>query len=331
MSEEKTVDTPEKSPTPKDDKKRFVTFGETFQKWSTYLSIDWGLNYMTGVGFAMWGEYTKLGQNTWGWLVNKTANFLSKDVMKLEGEALKLGNKNFIRFASVIAGGMFTIPPLMILESKKVRKSMIQWYDKMYYGKDKVENDPKFAEAYAALDNVPKQGFWTGLISRIGALAPLLAAVWIPPLRKATHSQDYLDWVGKGSKHAYNAAGLTEERLFRKQSPAERAKRWEFLHENSAMDFGLEPMYAVLHMIMYRGLAKMVGGHKEKANERKEHLVQQPSPGFVTVDEEGVPSVTRFEEPKKAKADETPLPRIQQISRDEHMAQVSSIGQLGAS
>ncbi|MEJ0009675.1 MAG: hypothetical protein WDN72_03610 [Alphaproteobacteria bacterium] len=105
---------------------------------------------------------------------------------------------------------MFTIPPLMVLESKHIRKSMIRWYDKKYYGEERVRDDPRFAQAYAGLDEMHKQGFWTGLFSRIGALTPLLLTVMLDKPRE--WSEPYFDGVAKGSGHVYTAVGLTKER-----------------------------------------------------------------------------------------------------------------------
>ncbi|MEJ0009676.1 MAG: hypothetical protein WDN72_03615 [Alphaproteobacteria bacterium] len=65
---------------------RFVTFGQRFQKWSTYISVDWVLNYITGMLFSVWGRYTDLGRTYWSGPLRKAATYVCKDVLKI-GEA----------------------------------------------------------------------------------------------------------------------------------------------------------------------------------------------------------------------------------------------------
>lgn len=257
------------------DKKRFVSFGENAHKWGTYISIDWFLNYATGIAFAMWGKYSKIGQKYWTEPLTKVARSMSENVFRFKpGPGLESSVGNVIMILSVIAGGMFTIPPLMVLESKPVRKGIVKSLDQMYYGKDEVENDPKFAEAYEAMDHAPKQGFWTGLSSRLAALTPCIATVYFEKPKQL--SKPYFDFIERNSERAYKAVGLNKDRLFKNLPEAEKEARWKFLHDNSAIDFGLEPWYAALHMVAYRGFAKIADMFKGPNSEQAKLVRPQP-------------------------------------------------------
>src|SRR5688572_24227560 len=62
-------------------KPAFTTFGQNFHKWSTYISVDWVLNYAAGVLFSCWARYTKLGQGYWFKPVTGAATYISKDIL----------------------------------------------------------------------------------------------------------------------------------------------------------------------------------------------------------------------------------------------------------
>src|SRR6185295_17713940 len=138
-----------KSLTPNHDEKKrdFISKGERIHKWSTYLGVDWVFNAAVGVSFAYWGKFTESGKKIWSGPLTKGFTAALKPIIK-NPESLEKSVGKGNMFMSIIAGGMFTIPPLMILENNKVRKSIIKFYDGIIYGKDKVENDPKFQQAY---------------------------------------------------------------------------------------------------------------------------------------------------------------------------------------
>lgn len=176
--------------------------------------------------------------------LKKTAGFI-KDEVQLK-ESAGYGNI----FMSIIAGGMFTLPPLLMLENKKVKKSIVMFYDRLIYGKKKVENDPKFQKAYDEIDNAPKKDFWSGLLTRFVALAPLLAIVLIPSTKKLSNKL-WFDHVEKASGFVATKAGFSPEKSFKELSFSEAKDRWKFIHESVAMDFGLGIPYAILHSFFY--------------------------------------------------------------------------------
>jgi len=231
------------------EKRAFVSAGEKVHRWGTYLSIDWLFNATVGVAFAYLTKYTDKGKKYWSDPV--TEGFTTalkpfiKDAAKLEKSA---GYGNM--FMSIIAGGMFTIPPLMILEHKKVKKAITQSLDRHIYGKDRCENDPKFQKAYDEIDNAPKKDFSSGMWARGAALAPLLAVVLIPSTKELSNKV-WFNHVEKLSDKVAGRMGFSPEKTFAKLPLAEAEKRWKFIHESVAMDLGLGLPYAGLHSIFY--------------------------------------------------------------------------------
>lgn len=273
----------------------FVTKGEKIHKWATYLSVDWVFNATVGAIFAYWGKFTESGHRMWRDPINKGFETVLKPFFK-NPEYLKESVKQGNTFMSIIAGGMFTIPPLLVLENSKVKKSIVKFFDKMIYGKDKVENDPKFQQAYDEIHEAPKKDFWTGMTSRFAALAPLLALVLIPQTKDLLVKYLFTP-VGKGSKFALSKVGLPAERLFKKFPEAERAERWKYVHEDAvAMDLSFGLPYAVLHSITYNAFANMKGKKKDKKEESVPDAApkSEPTINIATVTE--APTDKKFTE-----------------------------------
>lgn len=234
---------------PKPTDKNFVTPGTSIHKWSTYLGVDWVFNAFTGVSFAYWGKFSESGKKYWSEPITRFFDkALTPLIKNAEKREISVGRGNM--FMSIIAGGMFTIPPLLILENNNVRKSFAKVYDRVIYGKDKVENDPEFQAAYARIDQAPSKDFLSGLGSRFVALSPLLATVLIPTTRKFSDKY-WFNHVEKASESTARFAGFSPEKSFGKLTGAEAAERWKFIHSSVAMDFGLGAPYAVLHAFFY--------------------------------------------------------------------------------
>lgn len=227
----------------------FVTAGTRIHKWATYIGVDWVFNAASGVSFAYWGKFTESGQKYWSKpltsFFEKVLKPFIKDPKKLE---TSVGRGNM--FMSIIAGGMFTIPPLLVLENNSVRKSIAQFYDRMIYGKDKVENDPQFQEAYTEIEQTPKKDFISGMGARFVALSPLLAIVLIPKSNEFS-KKIWFNHVERASEGLGHATGFSAKKSFGKLPLKEAKTRWDFIHESMAMDFGLGGPYAALHAIFY--------------------------------------------------------------------------------
>lgn len=253
----------QKTAATKDDKRGFVSAGEKIHHWTTYLTVDWVYNATVGAIFAYWGKFTPSGKKIWSNNIDWAFTKILQPFLK-NPEHLKEGVKQGNTFMSIIAGGMLTIPPLLILEKGSVKKSIAKAIDRVIYGKEKVEHDPKFQQAYEELENAPKKDFWTGMTSRFAALAPLLLSVLIPS------SKDWLvknvfSHVGAASKKVVAGVGLPPEKIFKKFSEAERAERWKYVHDDAvAMDLSFGLPYAVLHSFFYN----MFAGDKDKKKKK---------------------------------------------------------------
>jgi hypothetical protein len=256
------------------EKRAFVSAGEKIHKWSTYYGIDWIFNTTVGVGFAYWGKFKESGKRFWSEPLTKGFTKLLKPIIKDPVSLEKSVGKGNM-FMSIIAGGMFTIPPLMLLENNKIRKSIIKFFDGMIYGKDKVENDPKFQQAYYEIEHAPKKDFWTGMTSRFAALAPLLAIVLIPKTRDVSN-KIYFDHLSHGSDVIAKKIGFGPEKSFKGLPPAEAEQRWKFIHDSIAMDSGLCLPYAPLHAFFYNMFANSKGKKKKNIDEKPAETPQAP-------------------------------------------------------
>jgi hypothetical protein len=280
----------EKAETPKSERK-FVSAGARIHHWATYLSVDWIYNAIAGAGFAYWGKFTESGQKIWSKPVNTLFTKTLKPLFKNEAhlaEAVKQGNT----FASIIAGGMLTIPPLLALENKKVRKSIVKFIDRNVYGKDTVENNPKFQESYAAIDEAPKKDFTMGMVSRFAALAPLLALVLIKPTNHWLKENVFSN-VGKASKKVVSKLGLPPDRMFKNLSEAEKVEHWNYVHDEAiAMDLSFGLPYALLHSFFYNKFADLEDKWQHPLKNRAKAKIKAQAP-HETVVTETAPALTQ--------------------------------------
>ena len=247
------------------EKAVFKTRGEKIHKWGTYLGIDWLFNATAGATFAYWGNFTESGKKMWSGPITRGFTKLLKTFTKNEAavsEGAKMGNI----FMSIIAGGMFTIPPLMVLEHNKVKKSIVESLDKTLHGPDAIANDERIKQAHEDIANAPKKDFLSGNSSRFAALAPLLTLVLIKPSGEFLQ-KNLFDHIASGTKFLFNKVGLTEAKLFGKYSAEESAKRWQFLHNGAlGMDLGFGIPYAILHEFFYTKFAGIKA--KKKSDEQ---------------------------------------------------------------
>jgi hypothetical protein len=302
------------SPTATRSVKPFTTFGQSAHKWGSYIGVDLLWNYISGMGFSTWGEHTRIGRKFYSEPAKKVATFICKDLLKIGGASLEKSVGNTVSFVSIIIGGfLFTIPPLMVLENKHNRRSMWERLDKLRYGQDRVENDPRFKEAYDAMDeHLKKQGFWTGMASRIVSLAPLLVSVMVEGPREKT--APYYNAFEKGSERFYNALGLTEDRLFGFLPAAERSKAAKSFHRTSAIDAGCEPWYAVFHMITYRLFANLFGRDDKKVD--KDTSVPVPPATLREMEQ----TVNMPNDQAKQPDDKHPAVKIKSVTLDAKLA-----------
>ncbi|MGE0753668.1 MAG: hypothetical protein AB7L92_00730 [Alphaproteobacteria bacterium] len=234
------------------------TTGEKIHKWGTYLGVDWVLNTALGVGFAYWGKVTKSGQMLWSKPWNKVFDKALFFVKNPESRAFGVHKGNM--FVSIIAGGMFTIPPLMALENRKNKKAIVQSLDRMIYGEEKVASDPKFQQAYDAIDMEPEKDFKAGMTSRFAALAPLLTLTVFIPSSRDWLEKNYFRHISKASENAATKMGIKGAGLKKIMAGREKdgtpISAWKFIHDNVAFDGGQALPYAGIHAIFYNMFAR---------------------------------------------------------------------------
>jgi hypothetical protein len=292
-----TTSAPEKAPQPPaptadPNKKPFVSAGQHIHKWGTYFSVDWFFNAAVGVAFYYGTKYTHFGQKYWSAPIQGFFKNILKPLIKDE-EALGKSAGKGGTFMSIIAGGMFTMPPLMVLEDKKNRISISKWLDETIHGKEAVANDPKFEASYKAIAEEPEKEFWTGMGARFTALAPLLAFVLVPAHqpgepRKWFHpisdvAGKFFGTVADGSKWVAKKIGFSEKSfkpgitIENGEFKAVDAKyKWNDTHDAIAMDFGLDLPYAFLHSVLFGAFT--LGKTKDKSATTANHPVtSEPS------------------------------------------------------
>lgn len=244
----------ENSPTKgKTGARSFTTPGEKVHKWGTYLSVDWIFNAASGVAFSYAGKYTEIGKKYYSGPLTSGFEIALKPFIK-NPNSLKKSVDWSVTFVSIITGGLFTIPPLMALEKNHTKRKISEFFDRKISGNEVVDNDPRYKEAYDAIENAPKKDFWSGMGSRYVALSPLLLSVMVPVTRDAL-GKHYFSHINSSTTHLCTKAGITAERMFPKLTKAEATERFNFLHDNFAMDFGFGVPYAIMHAKFYNKFA----------------------------------------------------------------------------
>lgn len=235
----------------------FVSKGERAFNELTYRGIDWLLNSTAGVAFTYWTVRTHSGQKYFG---TPVFNFFEKNLRPyFKHEAsLKEGAKWGGNFTSIMVGGFITIPPVMWMESHKA--DIVKALDEKIYGKDVIENDPKFADAYRKIAEEPSKDFTGGLVTRLASLAPLIAAtVVIPkPMDKYLYSP-----IGNATKWAAEGVGIKPKglmnRMMLNEDGTKMVSDWDFIHNKIGFDFGLTFLYSFLHEYSYRAYSYVFG------------------------------------------------------------------------
>ena len=249
--------------------KPFVSWGQRLHNISTYLGVDWVFNAAAGVSFAYWGKVSQAGKQYWSGPIEKGFNRILRPIIK-NPQSLEYSVHKGGMFLSIIAGGMFTIPPLLFLENNKVKNSITRTYDRLIYGKDTVDADPKFQTSYDAIENAPKKDFWTGMTSRFAALTPLLLVTVFIPKTRDWADKNYFSRLSDFSEHMAGKIGIKGEKL--KAVEVGRTKEgngisaWKFIHDNIAFDAGLGIPYALLHDFFYNAFS----GEKQKKKDARE-------------------------------------------------------------
>jgi len=262
-----TIAAPAAAPTQakEEPKSVFQSFGMTFHNELTYRVVDLFLNTTAAVCFAVFSKRTKLGIDYFGKPVN---NFFGKvtGAFSKNPQTIKIGADWGSLFTSIMVGGTAIIPLMMGLEKHEVKKSIVKWVDNLWYGKEKVENDPKFAETYASIDKEPKKDFWTGMKARFAVLLPMIAWSMTRTLNEPTEKYVY-DNVAKGTKYAADAVGIKPKGFMLEVQDGKT--NWEFLHKTIAFDLTLTAIYSYAHEFFYKRFAQSKADKHEAQQEQQ--------------------------------------------------------------
>ncbi len=259
--------------------KPFHSAGRRIHNEITYRGIDWLLNSSVGVAFAYWSARKPSGEKYFGNPVSGVFKAILKPFLKTDAATAE-GAKWGTKFAGIMAGGFAIIPIMTVMENRNVKKGVIRWLDEKIYGEEKVKNDPQFEAAYRAIDEEPKKGFKTGMISRFIAIAPLITISSIPATNKPLIKYLY-DPLGNVSKWAMKKLGIKPNKMLMHETlehlegdpniKKQPQNDWDFLHRTIGFDFGLTIFYSIFHEISYKCMAALEG-------KRKKQPVVKPAP-----------------------------------------------------
>lgn len=242
----------QKAATPSKSNDKFVSTGWKIHNEVTYRGVDWLLNSAIAVGFAYLTKQTERGQR---WFTRPIEGFFSKLLKPvLKPENLKSGSEWGAAFISIMAGGTMIIPVMMGLENKKNKKGIIRWLDKKIYGKEEVENNPKFEESYNRVDEEPKKNFGTGMAARFAVLLPMIA-VTVSPLNNYI-KKGYYDYISKSSKFLSEKIGIKPKSM-QEIATGGVGTKWDYLHQTIGFDLGLTFIYSFCHEFAYKALAAL--------------------------------------------------------------------------
>jgi len=272
------------APAEKDKKHEFVTTGEKIHNEITYRGVDFLLSSLLGVGFTYWAAKTKYGQEHYSKPVINFFKAVLKPVLHNE-KTLEEGARWGNMFTSICLGGTAIIPPMIVLENKKVKDKIIRGLDKKIYGKEKIENDPKFEEAYQRINDEPVQDFKTGMAARFTILVPMIMVTTIPAANKLMLKYLYKP-IAKSTKWMAETIGIKPAKLIAEGEhvlvdgdpnlPKQFQSNWDFIHTTFGLDAGLCIIYSFLHEYAYKAMAKL--GISGKKNEDTTATLQPPKP-----------------------------------------------------
>lgn len=275
----------------KDDDRQpraFVSKGEKIHNEITYRGVDWLFNSAFGVAFAFltartaWGRENLMAPLNKFWIkalapafvngeakqqiTNEVLGVIKHDpasaahALQAISNGLHQSAEWGTRITTILFGGTITIAPMVMLEEKNNKKSLIKSLDTMIYGKQAVENDPKFQQSYDEIGTQPKKSFGAGMAGRLLALVPIFAITLTPKLHNPVkrYYYDSIEWLSaKGAK----AVGLQPKSLMEHISThgsgdGKPISDWKFIQETIGFDFGTTLAYSFIHEHTYKFAAR---------------------------------------------------------------------------
>lgn len=286
-------------PSYKTGKSEHLTVGKRAHWFLTYIGGDWLLNSALGVSFAYLTSRTALGKKLYVEPINKGLGFVLSSFIKNEKTLEKVigGGRDFF---SIMFGGTMVNPILTYLEGHKQKKAISKSIDTLVYGKERVENDPDFKQAYDEIDHEPKKDNKSVWIARGFAVAPLWAATFFPKGIEFIKSNKIpvLKWVtgdniSNFTKSLSEKIGIKPKKMMetfeKNQTTGQKISNWQALHDLIGFDYGLTIYYAILHAFAFSAVAK----HRHQNREDKKtvattnHALKEAEPKeAVTVENE---------------------------------------------
>jgi hypothetical protein len=270
------------------DPKLHTTTGKKIHWGLTYLGGDWLLNSSFGVAFAYVASRTHWGQKHYTKPVNEFLNKIVEPLIENADTRKKVvgGGTSFL---NIMFGGTVVNPLLTHLESHKQKKSISKFFDKLIYGKDRVENDPKFQQAYDAIDHEPKKDSKSAWLARFIALAPLIAASSTPKVNEffKTTKLPVLgiishDSISSFTRKTAEKIGIRPQKMMTETGlntmTGKVTSNWQALHDLIGFDFGYTVYYALLHSAAFSAVAKLFQTNHDKREERKAAQANVPLP-----------------------------------------------------
>ena len=312
---------------PLDSKKRQATTGEKIHWGLTYIGGDWILNSAVGVSFTFLTARTEVGKKYLIKPASEALEWLCSLFVK-NPETVKKGVSGGLNFLSIMVGGTVINPILTTLEGHKHKKTISKFFDTLFYGKDKVAQDPKFQEAYENIDKEPLKDTKSVWISRFIALAPLLVIASTPKAYEFMKSNDVplikhlnFDSISNFTRKTAEKIGIKPKRLMERfevnPTTGKSISDWQALHDFAGFDYGLTILYAVLHAVTFPAVAKVRHDMRHKKAEQKEMAMLDVTP-----------AAARLELPEPALTHEKPTAKISQMAYDQPLAQVQQAAQL---
>ncbi len=292
----------------------------------TYIGGDWILNSAIGVGFAYLTARTELGKKYYVEPINKGLGAVLSPVIKDEKTLEKVigGGRDFF---SIMFGGTMVNPILTRLENHKNKKAISKSIDTMIYGKDRVENDPRFKQAYDEIDLEPKKdtkGVW---IARGIAVAPLWAATFFPKGMKFIQSNEVpvLKWVNADTISNFTRTtaekmGIRPKKMIeaveKDPTTGKLTSNWQKLHDYIGFDYGLTIYYAILHSMAFSWVAKQ----RHNKRDAKQEAQQKAIPTTVSNNANNEVQLGVAEKPVAPQVAEIPTSQVNHIAERELMA-----------
>lgn len=159
------------------------TAGEKKFDRLTYTTIGYIINVLLSVGAVWWVERHPAGQK----LMKNFVDGTKKRFSRWDPETAEmLATKSFF-----LTGGFAVLLPMKWMEDAKV--PLVKKWDRQIYG-DKVDTDPGILQSHHDLETAPKQSWASIMGSRILALIPFYATIYLlwdrkSPLSKSTNPE----------------------------------------------------------------------------------------------------------------------------------------------